>query len=103
MDLGIRGRKAIINGGSAGLGFGSARALAKEGVDLVISARGEERLVRVCQELAAETGVILVEDILSEVLSDDALRADRIHPNAEGYAIFTEGLAGAMQRIGLLE
>ncbi|TDI62693.1 MAG: SDR family oxidoreductase [Alphaproteobacteria bacterium] len=56
MDLGIRGKKGIVNGGSAGLGMGSARALAREGVDLVISARGEERLVRVCKEIAEETG-----------------------------------------------
>ncbi len=56
MDLGIRGRKGIVNGGSAGLGLGSARALAREGVDLFITARGEERLNRVCDELAAETG-----------------------------------------------
>lgn len=57
MDLGIRGKKAIVNGGSAGLGWGSALALAREGVDLVISARGEERLNRVCKEIADETGV----------------------------------------------
>ncbi|MCC6381334.1 MAG: SDR family oxidoreductase [Dehalococcoidia bacterium] len=57
MDLGIRGRKAIVNGGSAGLGRGSALALAREGVDLVVSARGEERLQETCREIARETGV----------------------------------------------
>ena len=57
MDLGIRGRKAIVNGGSAGLGWGSALALAREGVDLTVSARGEERLRSVCEEIARETGV----------------------------------------------
>lgn len=57
MDLGIRGKKAIINGGSAGLGRGSALALAREGVDLVICARGEERLRTACEEIARETGV----------------------------------------------
>lgn len=57
MDLGIRGRRAIVNGASAGLGRGCAIALAREGVDLVISARGEERLLRTAEEIAAETGV----------------------------------------------
>lgn len=57
MDLGIRGRRAIVNGGSAGLGRGSALALAREGVTLVISARGEERLRQTCAEIARETGV----------------------------------------------
>lgn len=56
MDLGIGGRKALVNGGSAGLGKGSARALAKEGVELYISARGEERLLETAQEIATETG-----------------------------------------------
>src|SRR5690554_1030651 len=57
MDLGIRGRKAIVNGGSAGLGKAGALALAREGVELVISARGEERLLSACAEIARETGV----------------------------------------------
>ena len=45
MDLGIRGRKAIVNGGSAGLGRCSALALGREGVELFISARNEARLI----------------------------------------------------------
>ena len=57
MDLGIKGKTAIINGGSAGMGRGGALALAREGVDLVISARGEDRLVAACQGIADETGV----------------------------------------------
>ncbi|HEY2592092.1 MAG TPA: SDR family NAD(P)-dependent oxidoreductase, partial [Steroidobacteraceae bacterium] len=55
MDLGIRGRKAIINGGSAGLGRGTALALAREGVELFVSARGEERLLRTCDDIRRVT------------------------------------------------
>ena len=43
MDLGIRGRTAIVCAASKGLGRGCAEALAAEGVDLVINARGKER------------------------------------------------------------
>ena len=57
MDLGISGKKAIVNGGSAGMGLGAVLSLAREGVDLVVSARGEERLLKVCEEIALETGV----------------------------------------------
>jgi 3-oxoacyl-[acyl-carrier protein] reductase len=57
MDLGIRGRKAICAGASAGMGRASARALAREGVELVISARGEARLLAAAEAIAAETGV----------------------------------------------
>ena len=56
MDLGINGRKAIVNGGSAGLGKGSARALAEEGAELFLAARGEERLMATVEELSRETG-----------------------------------------------
>ena len=56
MDLGIRGRKAIVNGGSAGLGRGTALALAGEGVELFVSARGEERLLEACEDIRRATG-----------------------------------------------
>lgn len=56
MDLGIRGKKAIVNGGSAGMGRGSVLALAREGVELYVSARGADRLVESCEEIARETG-----------------------------------------------
>ncbi len=57
MDLGIRGRKAIINGGSAGMGRSAVLSLAREGVECFVSARGAERLEAACKEIAAETGV----------------------------------------------
>lgn len=56
MDLGIRGRKAIVNGGSAGMGRSAVLSLAREGADLVVSSRGEERLVAACRAIAEETG-----------------------------------------------
>jgi 3-oxoacyl-[acyl-carrier protein] reductase len=57
MDLGIRGRKAICAGASVGMGNQAAWALAREGVDLVVSARGEERLKAAADRIARETGV----------------------------------------------
>jgi 3-oxoacyl-[acyl-carrier protein] reductase len=56
MDLGIRGRKAIVNGGSAGLGFGTALALAREGVELYVSARNEARLNEACASIRSASG-----------------------------------------------
>ena len=44
MDMGIAGRKALVCGASAGLGFACAQALAGEGVELVIAARTEAPL-----------------------------------------------------------
>jgi len=56
MDLGISGRKAIVNGGSGGMGRSTVLALAREGVEVFVSARREDRLVKACKEIAAETG-----------------------------------------------
>jgi 3-oxoacyl-[acyl-carrier protein] reductase len=44
MDLGIRGKRALVTAASKGLGRGCAEALAEAGVDLVINARGAEVL-----------------------------------------------------------
>jgi 3-oxoacyl-[acyl-carrier protein] reductase len=56
MDLGIRGRKAIVCAGSKGLGKGCAMALAQEGVELTIVARGREALEQTAAEIRASTG-----------------------------------------------
>ena len=44
MDLGIAGKWALVGGASKGLGYGCAQALAREGVNVVIVARGAEAL-----------------------------------------------------------
>jgi len=54
-------------------------------------------------ELAKEEGVLLIEEVFSRVLSDPALKADPIHPNAAGYRRLAEGIAAALARQGLLK
>jgi 3-oxoacyl-[acyl-carrier protein] reductase len=53
MDLGIRGRKAIVCAASKGLGKGCAEALAREGVEVTICARGAEALEATAKAIAA--------------------------------------------------
>jgi NAD(P)-dependent dehydrogenase (short-subunit alcohol dehydrogenase family) len=55
MDLHLAGKRAIISGGSRGIGYAIAQALAAEGVDIVLSARGEE-VVDAAARLAAASG-----------------------------------------------
>ncbi|HMK86094.1 MAG TPA: SDR family oxidoreductase [Steroidobacteraceae bacterium] len=56
MDLGIRGRKAIVCASSQGLGKGCALALAEAGVSLVINARNRENLDKTADEIRRATG-----------------------------------------------
>jgi 3-oxoacyl-[acyl-carrier protein] reductase len=51
MDLGIAGKRAVVIGGSQGLGYAVCERLAAEGVDLVIFARGEEKLAQAAKDL----------------------------------------------------
>ena len=53
MDLGIAGKKALVCGASSGLGFACAKALVREGAQLVIVARTEGPLREAAAELAA--------------------------------------------------
>lgn len=57
MDLGIRGKRALVCASSKGLGLGCARALAEAGVDLVMNARGAEALEAAAAGIREEFGV----------------------------------------------
>ena len=46
MQLGLTGRRALVTGGSSGLGLATARALAAEGVDVVVASRNADKLSR---------------------------------------------------------
>jgi len=54
MDLGISGRHALVCGASKGLGFGCAQALAREGVHVLLVARGAEALQAAVDKLKAD-------------------------------------------------
>lgn len=56
MDLKIAGKKALMAGGSAGMGRATAERLAEAGVELYISARREERLLNAAKEITEKYG-----------------------------------------------
>lgn len=56
MDLGLKGRTAIVCAASQGLGKASAMALAREGVNLIIAARRGDVLESAADEIASATG-----------------------------------------------
>lgn len=82
MDLGIKGKRALVLGASKGLGYATARGLAMEGVDVALSSSSQERADEAAKKLAAETGakvVGLVGDVSNpdnmNVLADAAVKA----------------------------
>jgi NAD(P)-dependent dehydrogenase (short-subunit alcohol dehydrogenase family) len=69
MDLGLKGKNAIVTGGSLGIGKAIARELAREGVNVAIVARTKDQLEAVAKELSAETGgrvIALTADVTSK-------------------------------------
>ena len=92
MDMGIKGRKAIVCAASKGLGKGCAMALAQEGVELVINARTKADLEATAAEIMKKTGV-KVTPIAVDVTTEagrkmvlDACPEPDIIVNNAGYA-----------------
>lgn len=91
MDLGIRGRRALVCASSKGLGKGCAVALAEAGVDLVLCARGAEALEATAAEIRETWGVsvtAIAADITTEAgraaVLDGAGEVDILVTNAGG-------------------
>ena len=91
MDLGLKGKRALVTASSKGLGRGCAEALAEAGVDLVLNARGEEALESTATEIRNAYGVsvtavaadITTEEGRAKVL-DAAGTVDILVTNAGG-------------------
>jgi 3-oxoacyl-[acyl-carrier protein] reductase/bacilysin biosynthesis oxidoreductase BacG len=56
MDFGLRGKVAIVTGSSDGIGFATARSLAREGARVVLCARREALLIQARDAIVKETG-----------------------------------------------
>jgi len=74
MDLGIRGKTALVCAASKGLGRGCAFSLAREGVNLVITARGREALEATAAEIRKACGV-KVTAVAGDITTDEGRRA----------------------------
>ena len=95
MDLNIAGHAALIPASSSGLGKASAKALAREGVDVVVNGRHDDRLADAVEELdAVATGEVVAQagditdpadvETLVETTLDAFGRLDHLVTNAGG-------------------
>jgi 3-oxoacyl-[acyl-carrier protein] reductase len=75
MDFGIRGRWALVCAASKGLGKGCAKALALEGVNVVITARGAEALQATADELRALAPQVQVRAVAGDITTADGRAA----------------------------
>jgi len=75
MDLGIAGRWALVCGASKGLGYGCAQALAGEGVNVVIVARGAEALEAAATRLRALPGAGEVRAVAADITTAEGRAA----------------------------
>ena len=87
MDLGLKGKVALVGGASKGLGLAVARSLAREGAAVVMAARSTDVLDKAAQETARDTG--------AEVLAQAADLSDA--EQARGLA------KAALQRFGRVD
>jgi 3-oxoacyl-[acyl-carrier protein] reductase len=73
VELGLKGKVAVVTGGSRGIGRAIAQALAKEGVTLVLAARGADDLEATAQQLRA-AGAQVRTVVADAARTDDAER-----------------------------
>ncbi len=74
MDLGIRGKRAVVCASSKGLGLGCAEALAQAGVDLIMNARGADALDAAAAHIRT-TYDVSVTTVAADVTSEDGRAA----------------------------
>jgi len=73
VDLQLTGKRALISGGSKGIGLAIARALVAEGAHVALAARGEE-VTRAAAALAAETGGTVI-GVRADTADDASVQA----------------------------
>src|SRR5262245_13753521 len=80
MELGLKGKSALVTGGSKGIGRAVAQALASEGARVMICSRDRAALDQAAQDIEAKTGaaVLTISADLSELaevkrVADDAI------------------------------
>ncbi|QFT81329.1 3-oxoacyl-[acyl-carrier-protein] reductase FabG [Roseovarius sp. THAF27] len=91
MDLGIKGKRALVCASSKGLGLGCARALAEAGVDLVLNARGEEALEASAEAIRGDFGVEVIT-AACDVTTPDGQK--KVISAAEGVDILVTNAGG---------
>lgn len=73
MDLGLKGKKALVCGASKGLGLATAKQLAKEGADVILLSRSKDALEQASNEIGSGIVGLIACDLTSETATVDAI------------------------------
>jgi len=97
MDLGLKGKRALVTGGAVGIGQAIAVELAKEGAKIVITSRNEERLSATLQKLGGKDAghYSAVTDIAAE--GAPQVLADDIHKNFGNLDIVVNNVGSTLK------
>jgi NAD(P)-dependent dehydrogenase (short-subunit alcohol dehydrogenase family) len=83
MDLGLTGKRALITGSTAGIGFATAAALAKEGAHVIINGRTQRRVDEALSKLRSVPG-IRADGVAADVSSAEGCqRVVATHPELD--------------------
>jgi 3-oxoacyl-[acyl-carrier protein] reductase len=85
VELGIRGRAALVAGASAGIGKAIASALSEEGARVAMLARDRDRIARAAEDISAKTGGVVLP-IVCDVRHKDQIEA-AISQTNEKYGV----------------
>jgi 3-oxoacyl-[acyl-carrier protein] reductase len=91
VDLGLRGKKALVFGASRGLGKACAFALAREGAEVTIAARHRDALERTSAEIAQLTGFPVVTVAADLTANEGRAAAVAACPQADILVINSQG------------
>jgi len=75
MDMGLKGKRALVSGSTAGIGFAAASALAAEGCEVIINGRTQPRVDQALQRLRAEVQGARVTGIAVDLASAEGCQA----------------------------
>jgi NAD(P)-dependent dehydrogenase (short-subunit alcohol dehydrogenase family) len=67
MDLGLRGKRAVVSGSTAGIGFAIAAALAAEGTSVVLNGRTEERVKSAVEKIRSGNSAADVRGVAGDL------------------------------------
>lgn len=90
MDLQLQGKRALISGSTAGIGYAIAQELAAEGVDVVLNGRSSERLAQAQAQLQAAYPLVQVQGIAADLGTSEGVK--QLLDNAPSVDILVNNL-----------